>query len=118
MTKILKFVKIAVALAVIYLIAAIGWQFISMQIKMMNVRGDLEEVLYGEVRSDEYEVRDKIALKLDSMNVVPEKGEILVTKPDENSVIIKFAYTDSVTVPVIKKSFYFVKQIESSVKRR
>lgn len=118
MAKVFRFIKIAVTLVIVYLIGVIGWQFISMQVKHMNVRGNLKEIIYGEIRSDEYEVRDKVAYTLDSLGIVPENNEITVIKPNLNSVKIKFSYTDSVTIPVLKKSFYFLKEVETSAQSR
>ena len=114
MASILNFVKIAVILLILALIGYMGWQYIAMEIKVLQVKGDVDETLYGEIKNDEYIVLERTMEKLRERNIYLEYGDILIEKK-QGSVHVEFSYTDSITIPVIKKSFYFEEKINTTV---
>lgn len=107
-------IKTAVILAILALLGYIGWQFIAMQIKTMQVESDVEETLYGEFKSDEYLVVERTIEKLKERGIEIEYSDIQIEK-EKSFIKVEFSYTDSITIPFIKKSFYFIKDINAQV---
>jgi hypothetical protein len=110
----LNFIKIAVILLIIALLGYMGWQYIAIEIKAMQVKGDVDQTLYGEIRNDEYVVLERTLEKLKEKGIYLEYGDIMIEKT-KGSVHVEFSYTDSITIPFIKKSFYFEEKINTTV---
>ncbi|MGE3062720.1 MAG: hypothetical protein AB7T10_03715 [bacterium] len=108
-------IKIVILLLVVALLGYMAWQYIAKEIKVMMVKGEVEKTLYGEIRSDEYVVQERTMEKLAERNIYLDYGDITIEKTG-NSIHIEFSYTDSITIPFIKKSFYFEEQINTTVK--
>ncbi|MCK4524273.1 hypothetical protein KAU15_05040 [candidate division WOR-3 bacterium] len=117
MGKFLKYLKFAVILLILYLILNIGWQFISVQIKYTNVKGEMKEMLFGEIRSDEYEIAEKALNYLETQDIYIEYSDISIVKPKSNQIRVKFAYTDSVGIPFINKYFYLSKEVDELISK-
>jgi len=110
----LRFIKVLLILIILVLLGYMGWQFIVMKIKSLEVKGDVEETLFGEIKTDEYMVLERTIESLKKRNINLEHDDILIEK-EQGSIHVEFSYTDSITIPFIKKSFYFEENINTTV---
>ncbi|MDD3803161.1 MAG: hypothetical protein PHW02_02085 [bacterium] len=109
-----NYIKAALILLVVALLGYMGWQYLVKEIKVLEVKGDIEKTLYGEIRSDEYVVMERTLEKLRERNIYLEYQDILIEKT-QGRIHVEFSYTDSITIPFIKKSFYFEEKINTTV---
>lgn len=114
----MKIVKIVIVLAILALLGSLLWQFISINIKRMEVKGNVEEALFGEIKSDEYIVMEKIQELLAEKNITIPYEDIHIEKDGNKEIKVDFTYTDSITIPFILKSFYFDEEIQTIVSPR
>lgn len=112
--KILDLIKFAIFILIIGVLGYMGWQYMAMEIKNYQIKEEINRILYGEIRSDEYIVKDKVLEKLNKKGVNLTYDDLNVVK-EKYSCHIEFTYIDSITIPVIKKSFYFEKEINTTV---
>ncbi|MEJ5306943.1 MAG: hypothetical protein ABIN35_01510 [candidate division WOR-3 bacterium] len=113
--KIIGFIKLGIFLLILVLLGYMGWQYLSMEIKNYQLVEQINKILYGEIRSDEYIVKDKVMEKLSEKGINLTYDDIIVTKQGNVSCNVQFSYVDSITIPVINKSFYFNKEINTTV---
>ncbi len=118
MGRLIKLIKFALFILIAYLIISVGWQYISMKIEKAQLKGEMRELMFGQVRLDEYTIKDKLLQTLRSKDINLEYDELIVQKPSERSIYIDFTYTDSIVVPIINKVFYFDQKITTSVNPR
>jgi len=116
MVKLIKFLKFLITIAIIYLIVNVGWQFISMKVDNMRIKGEMKKFLFGEIKTDEYDIRAKAIDKLSQMGVKIQFDDIIVRKPTNHSIVVEFSYKDSVVIPVINKAYYFDQEINAKIK--
>uniref|UniRef100_A0A7C3J5H2 DUF4845 domain-containing protein n=1 Tax=candidate division WOR-3 bacterium TaxID=2052148 RepID=A0A7C3J5H2_UNCW3 len=113
--KILGFIKLAIFLLIIALLGYMGWQYLSLEIKNYQLVEEINKILYGEIRSDEYLVKDKVMEKLSNKGINLTYDDVNITKNGYNSCHVDFTYVDSITIPLINKSFYFTKEVNTTV---
>lgn len=109
-----SYVKAILILLVLVLLGYMGWQYIAIEIKVLEVKGDVDKTLYGEIRSDEYLVVERTIEKLKERGIYLDYGDIMIEKT-RSSIHVEFTYTDSITIPFVKKSFYFEENINTTV---
>ncbi len=117
MKKFLTYLKFAVIILILYLIINIGWQFISVEIKYTNVKGEMKEMLFGEIRSDEHEITEKTHNYLKTQYIYIEYSDISIIKPESNKIRVRFVYTDSIGIPFINKYFYVDKKVDELISK-
>ncbi len=112
--KIFGLIKLTIFILIVGLLGYSGWQYMVMEIKNYQIKEEITRVLYGEIRNDEYIVKEKVLEKLNKKGVNLTYDDLNVVK-EEYSCHIEFTYIDSITIPIIKKSFYFEKEINTTV---
>lgn len=118
MSRILKWLKWIIIVAIIYTAASLGWQLITVSVNNANVSGKIRDMLVGEIRADEYELAEKVIEFLKESNIYLEYAELDISKPNSNSVHVRFSYTDSIGIPLINKYFYLEKEVDETVRKR
>ncbi|MDI6700791.1 MAG: hypothetical protein QME48_06110 [bacterium] len=113
--KILGFIKLAIFLLLIALLGYMGWQYLSIEIKNYQLVEEINKILYGEIRTDEYIIKDKIMEKLANKGINLTYDDVQITKKGNTSCKVEFTYFDSITIPVINKSFFFTKEVNTTV---
>ncbi|MDY6787196.1 MAG: hypothetical protein SVK54_03620 [candidate division WOR-3 bacterium] len=94
------------------------WNYISVTIKHMNVKGDIREMMHGKYRADEYELSDMVSTALSEYSIEPNDNYIDVYKRDESTAEVKFAYKDSIAIPIIMKYIVMEKKVDEVIKIR
>lgn len=118
MSRILKWIKWAIIILIIYVAASMTWQLISLSVNNANISGEIREMLIGEIRADEYEVAERVLKFLKEKNIYLEYSELDISKPNSNAVHVHFTYTDSIGIPLINKYFYMDKEVDETVRKR
>ena len=94
------------------------WSYISVTVKYMNVKGDIREMLHGKYRADEYELSDMVSTTLSEYSIEAKDNYIDVFKKDNTTAEVKFAYRDSIAIPIIMKYIVMEKKVDEVIKIR
>ncbi|MFO8062191.1 MAG: hypothetical protein R6U31_04630 [bacterium] len=118
MSRIIRILKIGITVLIIYAAGSMLWSYISVTVKHMNVKGDIREMLHGKYRADEYELSDMVNKTLSDYSIEPNDNYIDVYKRDNSTAEVKFAYKDSIAIPIVMKYIVMEKKVDEVIKIR